>query len=45
MLWKGIKGIVTMKPNNLNSISHLTDMSGSHIKDPVKMQISLTTFS
>ena len=37
MLWKGIKSIVTMKPNNLGTITHLTDISDSHIKDPVKI--------
>ena len=26
-----------MKPNNVNTIAHLVDMSGSQIKDPVEM--------
>ena len=28
--------IVSLKPNNLDSISYLTDKNGSQIKDPVK---------
>ena len=34
MLWKGIKSIVNLKANNLDTISHLTDNNGSEIKDP-----------
>ena len=37
MLWKGIKNIVSLKSNNLDTISHRTDENGSQIKDPVKI--------
>ena len=37
MLWKGIKNIVSLKSNNLDSISYLTDKNGSQMKDPVKV--------
>ena len=37
MLWKGIKNIVSIKSNNLYTISYLTDKHGSQMKDPVKV--------
>ena len=37
MLCKGVKNIVSLKSNNLDSISYLTDKNGSQIKDPVKV--------
>ena len=37
MLWKGIKNIVSLQSNNLDSISYLTDENGSQMKDPVKV--------
>ena len=37
MLWKDIKSVVTMNPDNLNTIAHLTDVSSSQIKDLVEM--------
>ena len=43
MLWKGINGLITL-PNNLNTIAHLTDMSSSHIKDPVEIAKQFNTF-
>ena len=44
MLWRGIKSIVTMKPKNFDTLTHLTDMSGSHIKDPVKIANQFSHF-
>ena len=44
MLWKGIKSIVTIKPNNLDTITHLTDRSGAHIEDPVKIANQVSHF-
>ena len=41
MLWKGIKNIVSLKSNNLDTILHLTDANGSQIKDPVKYSKSI----
>jgi len=44
MHWKVMISIVTMKAKNLNTIANLTDMSGSHTKDPVKMANQLSHF-
>ena len=37
MLWKGIKSIVSLKSNNLDTISHVTDNNGSDITNPSKV--------
>ncbi len=37
MLWKGIKSIVSLKSNNLETISYLNDTDGSKITDPGEM--------
>ena len=37
MLWKGIKGIVSLRSNNLDTISHLTGIDGSKITNPGQM--------
>ena len=37
MLWTGIKNIVSLKSNNLDTISYLMDNKGSRIYDPGKM--------
>ena len=44
MLWKGIKNIVSLKPNNLDTILHLTDENGSKIKDPVNIAIQFNRY-
>ena len=35
MLWKGIKDIISLKPNKSDTFSHLVDDNGSQISDPV----------
>ncbi len=37
LLWKGIKDIVNLKPSSADTISHLTDQTGSQIKDQSKI--------
>ena len=37
MLWTGIKNIVSLKSNNLDTISYLMDNKGSRIYDPGRM--------
>ena len=37
MLWNDIKNIVSLKTNNLDTISYLMDKDGSQIYDPGKM--------
>ena len=37
MLWKGIKSIVSLRSNNLDTISHLTGIDGSKITSPGQM--------
>ena len=37
MLWIGIKNIVSLQSNNLDTISYLMDNDGSRIYDPRKM--------
>ena len=37
MLWTGIKNIVSLKSNNLDTISYLIDNKGSRNYDPGKM--------
>lgn len=35
LLWKGIKGIISLKPNNTDTISHLVDDNGLKISDSI----------
>ncbi len=44
MLWKGIKNIVNLKPKNLDTIQHITDINGSQITDPGKIANEFNQF-
>ena len=36
-LWKGLKDIISLKPGNCDSFSHLINEDGSKVSDPVKI--------
>ena len=37
LLWKGIKGIISIKPGNNETISYVKGKNGSKLSDPVKI--------
>ena len=43
MIWKGIKGIISTKPENVYAISYLKDKNGSKLSYPVKVTTEFNT--
>ena len=41
---KGIKGIISIKPGNIETIAHVNDKNGSKLSDPVKIASEFNTY-
>ena len=44
MSWKGIKGIISIRPGNTENISYLKDKDGSKKSDPVKIATEFNNY-